>query len=224
MKSTKRTYGLTLTEVAIVTIVIGALLSLSFTSMDRWQQNERAAASARATADLLRLAASEAVRTGNVHIAFLSIAGSGDVAGGALADWDGDWVPMLVLDDGAPGSVGQNCRIDPGENTHFLPAAEGVGWGSASAGGAKAPGDSTSVAAATGSTFATPAGTAATWVAFMPDGRPVGMTGACSFGQLGSGNGGIYVTNGDRDYAVVLSALGGVRLHAWDATVGDWQG
>ncbi len=224
MPRNRREAGITLVEVAIVTIVIGLLMNTAFVSMSGWQQNERTTASARAAADLLRIAASEAVRTGSIHIAFLSISGSGDTSGGDLEDHDGDWVPMLVLDDGAPGSANQNCEIDAGENIRFLPAAEGIGWGSALAGGAKAPGDSTGIASTSGSSFATPAGTGTTWVAFMPDGRPVGMDAACTFGQLGSGNGGIYITNGDRDYAVVLNALGGVRLHAWDAAAGDWQG
>ena len=130
---------------------------------------------------------------------------------------------LLVLDDGAPGSANQNCQIDSGENIHLLPATDGVGWGSSLAGGTKAPGDSTAIASTSGSSFATPAGTGTTWVAFMPDGRPGGMSAACGFGQLGSGNGGLYITNGDRDYAVVVNALGGVRLHAWDANAGAWQ-
>lgn len=224
MPHSKRQSGVTLIEVAIVSIMIGVLVSVSFVSMQEWQENERASAAARGAADLLRLAASEAVRTGSVHIVFLSISGSGDTAGGTLEDFDGDWVPLLVLDDGAPGSAGQNCRIDNGENIHFLPATNGISWGSSLAGGTKAPGDSTAIASTSGSSFATPAGTGTTWVAFMPDGRPVGMSAACTFGQLGSGNGGIYITNGERDYAVVLNALGGVRLHAWNAADGAWQG
>ena len=223
MPRSRRNSGMTLIEVAIVTMVIGALMSVAFVSMREWQDNERASAAARGAADLLRVAATEAVRTGSIHIVFLSISGSGDVLGGDLGDWDGDWVPLLVLDDGAPGSANQNCQIDSGENIHFLPATDGVGWGSSLAGGTKAPGDSTAIASTSGSSFATPAGTGTTWVAFMPDGRPVGMSAACGFGQLGSGNGGIYITNGDRDYAVVLNALGGVRLHAWDANAGAWQ-
>ena len=40
---------------------------------------------------------------------------------------------------------------------------------------------------------------------------------ACAFGQTGSGTGGVYVTNGTRDYAVTLSALGQSRVHVWDS-------
>jgi prepilin-type N-terminal cleavage/methylation domain-containing protein len=220
----RRKAGVTLIEVAVVIALIGALMVISFSSLRDWQQNERTTAAARGAADLLRLAASDALRTGNIHIVFLSVAGSGDVAGGNLTDPDGDWVPMLVLDDGAPGSAGQNCRIDAGEPTRVLEAVPGLSWGNALAGGTKAPGDSTAIVSTSGASFATPAGTGTTWVAFMPDGRPVGMDAACNFGQLGSGNGGIYVTNGSRDYAVVLNALGGVRVHAWNEAAGAWQG
>ncbi len=220
----RRKAGVTLIEIAVVIALIGVLLGISFSSFQSWQENERTTAAARGVADLLRMAASDAVRTGHVQIVFLSIAGSGDVMGGNLTDPNGDWVPMLVLDDGDPGSAGQNCRIDAGEPTRVLQAVPGLGWGSALAGGAKAPGDATAILATQGSSFATPAGAGTTWVAFMPDGRPVGMDAACNFGQLGSGNGGIYVTNGSRDFAVVLNALGGVRLHAWDAAAGAWQG
>ena len=141
-----------------------------------------------------------------------------------LEDANGDWVPMLVLNDGAPGSANQNCEIDAGEETHVLPAVDGIRWGATNAGSTKAPGDATAISSSSGSSFATPAGTGTTWVAFMPDGRPVGMSAACTFGQLGSGTGGIYITNGERDYAVVLHALGAVRLHAWAGASGGWQG
>ena len=33
----------------------------------------------------------------------------------------------------------------------------------------------------------------------------------------------VYITNGRRDYAVVLAALGGVRVHAWDGSPGSWR-
>ena len=39
-----------------------------------------------------------------------------------------------------------------------------------------------------------------------------------SLGRPGEGAGGLYLTNQRRDYAVVLSPLGGVRVHAWDGS------
>jgi hypothetical protein len=57
---------------------------------------------------------------------------------------------------------------------------------------------------------------------FGPQGMPVSFTPACVVGGAGSGAGGVYLTNGIRDYAVLLSPLGGTRLHGWDATIGAW--
>ena len=42
-------------------------------------------------------------------------------------------------------------------------------------------------------------------------------------GQLGSGNGGVYLTNGSRDFGIVLNAMGNVRIHAWNSGAGQWQ-
>lgn len=224
MDRSTRQSGMTLIEVAVVTVLIGVIMGLSAVSLDRWDQNERAGAAARSVAELLREASSDAIRTGNVHVAFLSIGGSGDVAGNDLEDNNGDWTPMLVLDDGAPGTANQNCRIDADERVIALDAIEGVSWGNTSAGGTKAPGDSTAIASTSGSSFATPAGLATTWVAFLPDGRPLTFSAACAFGALGSGNGAIYLTNGERDFAVVLGALGSVRVYVWNDETNAWQG
>lgn len=57
---------------------------------------------------------------------------------------------------------------------------------------------------------------------FRGDGIPVTFDAGCNVGTIGSGNGAVYVTNGDRDYAVVLTALGAVRVHAWNAVEGAW--
>ncbi|MBW2496696.1 MAG: GspH/FimT family pseudopilin [Deltaproteobacteria bacterium] len=213
---------MTLIETAIVLTVVGGLLALSFSSLQNWQRNERAAATVRSLANLLRFASTEAVRTGRVHIAFLSIGGAGDVAGNGLVDENDDWVPALILDDGVPNSANQNCTIDAGEATYVLKPVDGLGWGSSFAGGAKAPGDQTAIASASGSSFARPTGAASTWVAFMPNGRPLGFDAACDMGDLGSGNGGVYVTTDSRDYAVVLNPLGGVRVHTWNEEMGRW--
>lgn len=224
MDRSRRNAGMTLIEIAIVMVLIGIILGISAVSLDRWEENERAGAAARSVAELLREASSDAIRTGSVHVAFLSIGGSGDVAGNDLEDRNGDWTPMLVLNDGPPGSANQNCTIDANEPILALDALDGVAWGNPNAGGTKAPGDSTAIVSTSGSSFATPAGAAATWVAFMPDGRPLAFNNACTFGALGSGNGAIYLTNGKRDYAVVLGALGSIRVFVWNEGTGAWQG
>ena len=214
---------MTLLEVAVITVIIGALLGISFTSMQNWQANERASAAARSLGDLFRFASTEATRNESVQILFFAIAGNGDTVGNLLVDPAGNPVPVLLLDDGAVGSASQNCQIDAGEPTHVLAGNIGVGWGFAVSAGAKAPGDATAIATTTGSSFATPTGAASTWVAFMPDGRPLAFDAACSMGQLGSGNGAVYITNGSRDYAIVLNPLGGIRIHAWNSGTGQWQ-
>jgi type II secretory pathway pseudopilin PulG len=219
----KSSEGITLVEVIVVVAALSALVGIAYSSLSDWQQNERTSAFARSMADFYRFAASEAVRTENVQIVFLAAGGAGDTAGTALLDPAGNPVPALLLDDGPIGSAGQNCRIDAGEPTHFLPAATGVNWGFASSGGTKAPGDSTAIVSSTGSSFATPSGSASTWVAFMPDGRPLAFDTGCGMGQLGSGNGGVYLTNGTRDFGIVLTPLGGVRIHTWNAGAGQWR-
>lgn len=214
---------MTLLEVAVVAAIIGTLLSISFSSLQTWQENERTSAAARAMGNLFRFAASEATRNESVQILFFGIGGNGDTAGNPLLDPSGNAVPVLLLDDGAVGSANQNCEIDPGEEIHVLAASTGVGWGFALSAGVKPADDTTPIGSTSGSSFATPTGAASTWVAFMPDGRPLGFDAACSMGQLGSGNGAIYITNGSRDYAIVLNPLGGIRIHVWDAGAGQWQ-
>ena len=69
--------------------------------------------------------------------------------------------------------------------------------------------------------------TARVWVLFRPDGIPVAFKGNLlncdTIGETGSGGGAIYVTDGNRDFAAVMSPLGGVRLHAWDERNTQWS-
>ena len=76
-------------------------------------------------------------------------------------------------------------------------------------------------------TFADPSSAKVNWLLFRPDGIPVGFSGAAgscgAVGGVGTGGGAFYVTNGERDFAVVLSPLGGVRLHLWNRSTGAWS-
>lgn len=214
---------MTLLEVAVVLAIVSALLGIAYSSLTSWQRNERTTAFVRSVADLYRFAAAEAVRKESVQIVFLAAGGAGDPIGTALLDGNGDSVPILLLDDGPVGSAGQNCLIDAGEEIYGVSAPADLNWGFTSSGGTKAPGDSTGIASTNGSSFSTPSGAGSTWVAFMPDGRPLGFSAGCAMGQLGSGNGGIYLTNGQRDFGIVLNALGGIRIHTWNPGSGQWR-
>jgi hypothetical protein len=57
---------------------------------------------------------------------------------------------------------------------------------------------------------------------FRPDGVPVGFSTACAQGQLGSGAGAIYITNGKRDYTAILSPLGAVKVRGFEQTQNAW--
>ena len=74
-------------------------------------------------------------------------------------------------------------------------------------------------------TFQEPDGDPANWVVIQPDGvpRPFTTDGGYAVGAVGSGAGVIYLTNGARDYAVVVSPLGGLRVHSWDRDAGQWR-
>ena len=90
-----------------------------------------------------------------------------------------------------------------------------------------APNDNNPVPAPPGGNFGTsftdPAGASVRWVVFRPDGVPVAFDAACNLGATGTGGGAVYFTNTRRDYAVVLSPLGGVRVHSWDPGAGAWR-
>ena len=62
------------------------------------------------------------------------------------------------------------------------------------------------------------------WLLFRGDGMPVGFSGSggnCgNVGSTGTGGAAFYLTNGKRDYSVVLSPLGSVRVHAWADSAG----
>ena len=70
--------------------------------------------------------------------------------------------------------------------------------------------------------FNTPGGLQATWVQFRPDGVPVAIDNACTAGRLGTGGGTIYLWSANRDFAITLSPLGGVRVHVFNAGAGGW--
>lgn len=209
-ESLQRQHGFTLVEVVIVVVVVAIVVALAMPTMTQSAANQRLRDAGMSLAGTLNLARSEAIRTGNIHIVFLGE----DTLGNPLLDNNGSEVPVLILDDGRPGSANQNCEIDTGEPTRSVPQAAGVSLGVVGGTGALAPdlgtGDIT-----TGSSFVGPDGLDATWVLFRPEGTPLAFDTSCAIGPMGSGGGGFYLTNGVRNVGVVMSPLGVVRTYGW---------
>jgi type II secretory pathway pseudopilin PulG len=214
----------------VVVGIVAILSAMGAPQVGEWMRTQRVKAAARAVADSFMLARSEAMRTSNNHVVFFRINGIGitDPAGGAIVDPSANDVPIIVIDDGPPATA--NCLIEAGELRHAVQPETGVRWG-LEVSGTRAPLDTTApvIGVGRGVTFANPEApaNAVNWLLFRPDGIPVAFSGdpvlGCdTIGMTGSGRGAAYVTNGRREYAVVLTALGGVRVHAWERAQGQW--
>jgi hypothetical protein len=139
-----------------------------------------------------------------------------DAQGDPLLDANNLTVPVLILDDGRPGSINQNCQIDGGEPINTVKEVVGVTFGVGGGAGA-APGDLGTGDITTGSSFIGPDTLAASWVLFRPEGTPRSFDLTCATGPLGSGTGAFYMTTGTRNVGVVLSPMGMVRVHGWNS-------
>jgi Tfp pilus assembly protein FimT len=211
-----------MSEVVVVVAVIGVLMSMAVPGTQRMITDQTSVDMTRTMSNAFQLARIEALRTGRNHVVFFSIGGAGDTSGNPLLDANGNPAAVLILDDGVTGTTNQNCRIDSGENTRTITADSTLSWGYTNAGSTKAPGDTNARPSSSGSSFATPTGGGASWILFRPDGTPVAIDSGCNQGTLGTGTGGIYFTNGQRDQAIVLNALGGSSVHAWNRATGQW--
>jgi len=219
--------GMTLIEVAVAVAILGVLAAIAVPNLAEWSRHQRLKDGARSVGDLLLLARTEAIRTGRRQIVFFGRPGSTD-PGGNPVEANGAWVPVLALDDGA--AAGSNCLIEGGEDIEGLRPLEGLAWGVTEATG-PVPTDAGNGAFAPspwdGGTFADSGGTAVNWVMFGPDGLPVtfdGAGGVCgALSPSGGGGGALYLTDGERDYAIVLSPIGSVRVHLWNPSTGAWS-
>ncbi|MEE3330801.1 MAG: prepilin-type N-terminal cleavage/methylation domain-containing protein [Myxococcota bacterium] len=224
MRTHRTEAGFTLLEVVIAVAIMGVLVAISVPSFTAWRSNLEARSSARAMADVLNAARSNAIRSSTPQIVYLRIAGVGttDPNGTELLDASAQPVEVTRLqdDDG-------DCHIDSTEPIEFFHFSGDVTFGLTNT-ALKVPSDSTPPTTATGATFADPENTANAlrWLMFRPDGVPVAFsgdfTGCDTVGTTGSGSGAVYMTNGTNDFAAVISPLGGVRLHAFDVASNGW--
>ncbi|MGH0035105.1 MAG: pilus assembly FimT family protein [Myxococcota bacterium] len=216
--TSKREQGLTLNELAIGLAIASLLMAIALPAMSRIATQQRGRETTHLLSGAFELARSEAIRSGNIHIVFLQT----DAAGNPLLDENGDPTSVVVLDDGAPGSANQNCRIDAGEIVASLQLPPDVVLGQDAAAG-KAPNDLGAGALVGASSFSDPAVNPAQWVLFRPEGLPLAFDAACNTGPTGSGAGAFYLNAGGRDFAALLLPLGGTRVGAWNADAGAWS-
>jgi prepilin-type N-terminal cleavage/methylation domain-containing protein len=222
----RRGSGFSLLEFMIALAVLGVFIGVGGILMSKSLGASRAKSFVRSIADLMMLARTEAIRTGDNHVVFVFK----DAADGSLTGPGGAPAAALLIRD-----VDADGAIDAGEKVAAVAfdKAGGMGWGSTVAANlstpAKAPNDNPGAtfpetdADFLCCTFLTPGGNPSRWVVFLPDGMPRGFeTGPLAIGDLTSGNGAVYVTGGGRDYAVVLAPLGGVRVHAFEAAGETW--
>lgn len=224
----RKSAGYTLVEIGIALGIVSVALLLAFPRWNRASENGELRDTAFALDGALESARSEAIRTGDVQLFFLFE----DAEGNSLTDGRGRSVPIAIVNDGAPGSASQNCKIDAGEKMITLEPGEmkmlaQIGAPDAAAAAAAVRGLNVDLGkgdpAAAGSSFADPSGNSSTWLMFRPDGSPVAFDANCNFGTLGSGAGTFYLNNEDRSYAVSVSAMGVVKVMQYDAAHDEWK-
>ncbi len=223
MDTKKQRAGYTLTEVGITIAILGVALVIAVPSLNRANENGELRDTAMAMDGGLITARGEAIRTGDVHLFFVFE----DAEGNPLYDANGDQVPVLIVNDGAPGSAEQNCKIDAGERTIALGKEEmkkiammgDLPTGMEDPESNYGEGDPSEK----GSTFVDPAGNGVTYVMFRPEGMPIAFDANCNLGDAGSGAGTFFMKNEDRIFAVSLSPMGTTKVMSFNTVTGEWE-
>lgn len=211
--------GFTLLEMMLGLALVGIFAASAVIMMGDSTGQARAKGAARSIADLMMLGRTEAIRTGDNHVVFFFE----DAANNALTGPNGRAAAALLIRDGDADGV-----VDAGEKVAavYVDDTGSLSWGSAFAAnlGTPLPAPNDNAGATFPEpdadflccSFLDPDGNHSRWVAFFPDGLPRAFkTGPFVAGDVTTGNGSVYVTSGQRDYSVVLAALGGVRVHGF---------
>jgi prepilin-type N-terminal cleavage/methylation domain-containing protein len=214
--------GFTLFEIMVVVAIVGIFAVLAVPSWQKYQSNLQLRTAARSISNAFSFARSRAVASGNRYVVVFAVdpGNPNDVCGSPIVNEQGKEVPFLVFEDGAPAVA--NCCLDVGEQRLSDRALPGVSWGVTNAPG-PAPSDVGGGDYLKGSSLSEPDGSDAAWVVFGPDGIPVAFNVACNTGTTGTGAGAIYLTNGDRDYGIVLNPLGTSTVERFDPVQGVWE-
>ena len=213
----RRERGWSLAEITIVMAIIGVASAMAVPRTADWSASQRLSSSVINAEGALDYARARAIQTGNLHLVFFGT----DANGAPLFDAGGQPADILVVDDGRVGDLDQNCDIDAGEAVRAFLLQDGVSQDALVA-GAKVPVDPGRAVLTNGTTLRDAGGNAASWVMFRSEGTSVAFSNDCSIGAIGSGGGGIYLSNGDRDVAVVVTALGSSRVHSYEKVSGNW--
>lgn len=213
--------GFSLIEVMIVVGIIAAIAAAAIPTLVGGTADERLKSNVRDIQGAFSFARTEAIRTGDVHIVFFVT----DATGTTLPTTNGNTTLAMILNDGPPGSANQNCRFTAGEQTWPIELEQDVTGGTL-AGVTQMAEDLGTGDRTSGSTFTETDGlTEALWVMFRPEGTAHAFditAGTCNEGDTGSGAGGIYMNNGQKQFGIALRPLGNTRVRVWQSGANAW--